>query len=61
MHQTLTNVVIPTFDIKNLQPTVFSSYRSNNATYTNEVAKLLSEERRLRQETLNDGLASSSH
>ncbi|XP_021829243.1 patatin-like protein 2 [Prunus avium] len=27
MHQTLTNVVIPTFDIKNLQPTVFSSFR----------------------------------
>ncbi|XP_035541886.1 patatin-like protein 2 [Juglans regia] len=26
MHQTLTNVVIPTFDLKRLQPTVFSSY-----------------------------------
>ncbi|KAL6207818.1 hypothetical protein ACLB2K_018771 [Fragaria x ananassa] len=26
LHQTLTNVVIPTFDIKNLQPTVFSSF-----------------------------------
>ncbi|OWM70904.1 hypothetical protein CDL15_Pgr014577 [Punica granatum] len=26
LHQTLTNVVIPTFDIKNLQPTIFSSY-----------------------------------
>lgn len=26
LHQTLTNVVIPTFDIKLLQPTVFSSY-----------------------------------
>ncbi|KAF5445119.1 hypothetical protein F2P56_034193 [Juglans regia] len=27
MHQTLTNVVIPTFDLKRLQPTVFSSYQ----------------------------------
>ncbi|XP_021911991.1 patatin-like protein 2 [Carica papaya] len=26
LHQTLTNVVIPTFDIKNLQPIIFSSY-----------------------------------
>ncbi|XP_021911990.1 patatin-like protein 2 [Carica papaya] len=26
LHQTLTNVVIPTFDIKRLQPTIFSSY-----------------------------------
>lgn len=26
LHQTLTNVVIPTFDIKNLQPTIFSSF-----------------------------------
>ncbi|KFK32501.1 hypothetical protein AALP_AA6G250900, partial [Arabis alpina] len=26
LHQTLTNVVIPTFDIKHLQPTIFSSY-----------------------------------
>ncbi|XP_010269035.1 PREDICTED: patatin-like protein 2 [Nelumbo nucifera] len=26
LHQTLTNVVVPTFDIKNLQPTIFSSY-----------------------------------
>ncbi|KAL3732813.1 hypothetical protein ACJRO7_022352 [Eucalyptus globulus] len=26
LHQTLTNVVIPTFDIKSLQPTIFSSY-----------------------------------
>lgn len=26
LHETLTNVVIPTFDIKNLQPTVFSTY-----------------------------------
>ncbi|EOA18418.1 hypothetical protein CARUB_v10006962mg [Capsella rubella] len=28
LHQTLTNVVIPTFDIKKLQPTVFSSYQA---------------------------------
>ncbi|XVE94853.1 hypothetical protein REPUB_Repub02eG0045400 [Reevesia pubescens] len=27
LHQTLTNVVIPTFDIKLLQPTIFSSYQ----------------------------------
>ncbi|KAK9109152.1 hypothetical protein Sjap_017212 [Stephania japonica] len=27
LHQTLTNVVIPTFDIKQLQPIVFSSYK----------------------------------
>ncbi|XP_021897612.1 patatin-like protein 1 [Carica papaya] len=27
LHQTLTNVVIPTFDIKELQPTLFSSYQ----------------------------------
>lgn len=26
LHETLTNVVIPTFDIKRLQPTIFSSY-----------------------------------
>ncbi|XP_077213501.1 patatin-like protein 2 [Tasmannia lanceolata] len=26
LHQTLTNVVIPTFDIKQLQPTIFSTY-----------------------------------
>ncbi|GMN35269.1 hypothetical protein TIFTF001_042198, partial [Ficus carica] len=26
LHQTLTNVVIPTYDIKNQQPTIFSSY-----------------------------------
>ncbi|GMN40059.1 hypothetical protein TIFTF001_009280 [Ficus carica] len=26
LHDTLTNVVIPTFDIKSLQPTIFSSY-----------------------------------
>ncbi|KAL5821646.1 hypothetical protein ACOSQ3_023528 [Xanthoceras sorbifolium] len=27
LHQTVTNVVIPTFDIKKLQPTLFSSYQ----------------------------------
>ncbi|KAJ9674468.1 hypothetical protein PVL29_023801 [Vitis rotundifolia] len=27
LHQTLTNVVIPTFDIKCLQPTIFSTYQ----------------------------------
>lgn len=27
LHQTLTNVVIPTFDIKILQPVIFSSYK----------------------------------
>ena len=26
LHETLTNVVIPTFDIKSLQPTIFSCY-----------------------------------
>ncbi|CAD5176680.1 unnamed protein product [Musa acuminata subsp. malaccensis] len=30
LHQTLTNVVIPTFDIKRLQPTIFSSYKVKN-------------------------------
>ncbi|KAL0726213.1 hypothetical protein Bca4012_022306 [Brassica carinata] len=28
LHQTLTNVVIPTFDMKKLQPTIFSSYQA---------------------------------
>lgn len=28
LHQTLTNVVIPTFDIKRLQPTIFSTYEA---------------------------------
>ncbi|KAK7351661.1 hypothetical protein VNO77_11260 [Canavalia gladiata] len=27
LHETLTNIVIPTFDIKTLQPTIFSSYK----------------------------------
>ncbi|KAL7159531.1 hypothetical protein ABFS83_01G033700 [Erythranthe nasuta] len=31
--QTLTNVVIPTFDIKNLHPTIFSSYEVKNMAY----------------------------
>ncbi|XP_059636693.1 patatin-like protein 2 [Cornus florida] len=30
LHQTLTNVVIPTFDIKRLQPTIFSTYEVQN-------------------------------
>nr|XP_010320346.1 patatin-like protein 2 [Solanum lycopersicum] len=28
LHETLTNVVIPTFDIKNLQPTIFSTFEA---------------------------------
>ncbi|XP_020586687.1 patatin-like protein 2 isoform X2 [Phalaenopsis equestris] len=31
LHQTLTNVVIPTFDIKLLQPIIFSSFQGNSA------------------------------
>uniref|UniRef100_A0A1D1Z4R0 Patatin n=1 Tax=Anthurium amnicola TaxID=1678845 RepID=A0A1D1Z4R0_9ARAE len=30
LHQTLTNVVIPTFDIKHLQPKIFSTYEFKN-------------------------------
>ncbi|XP_076914650.1 patatin-like protein 2 [Bidens hawaiensis] len=30
LHETLTNVVIPTFDIKYLQPTIFSNYQLNS-------------------------------
>ncbi|CAK9166468.1 unnamed protein product [Ilex paraguariensis] len=30
LHQTLTSVVIPAFDIQNLQPTIFSSYELKN-------------------------------
>ncbi|KAG1342263.1 Patatin [Cocos nucifera] len=30
LHQTLTNVVIPAFDIKRLQPTIFSTYEVKN-------------------------------
>ncbi|KAK3004126.1 hypothetical protein RJ639_020117 [Escallonia herrerae] len=34
LSQTLTNVVIPTFDVKKLQPTIFSSYRvKDNPSY----------------------------
>ncbi|XVF22860.1 hypothetical protein REPUB_Repub12eG0207600 [Reevesia pubescens] len=33
LHQTLTNVVIPTFDIKKLQPTVFSNYQVKEKPY----------------------------
>ncbi|KAK9269234.1 hypothetical protein L1049_001004 [Liquidambar formosana] len=32
LHQTLTNVVIPTFDIKLLHPTIFSSYEAKNSS-----------------------------
>ncbi|KAL3505169.1 hypothetical protein ACH5RR_035010 [Cinchona calisaya] len=28
LHETVTNIVVPTFDIKNLQPTVFSTYEA---------------------------------
>ncbi|PON46860.1 Patatin-related protein [Parasponia andersonii] len=31
LHDTITNVVIPTFDIKRLQPTIFSSYEIKNS------------------------------
>ncbi|KAK3133550.1 hypothetical protein QOZ80_6AG0537940 [Eleusine coracana subsp. coracana] len=34
LHQTLTNVVIPTFDIKRLQPIIFSSYEVKNNKYS---------------------------
>ncbi|KAL3505175.1 hypothetical protein ACH5RR_035016 [Cinchona calisaya] len=27
LHETVTNIVIPTFDIKNLQPTIFTTYK----------------------------------
>ncbi|XXG61025.1 hypothetical protein AAC387_Pa04g2785 [Persea americana] len=33
LHETLTNVVIPTFDIKRLQPTIFSSYEVKSKPY----------------------------
>ncbi|XP_028065861.1 patatin-like protein 2 isoform X1 [Camellia sinensis] len=35
LHQTLTNVVIPTFDIKHLQPTIFSTYEVQKSPYLN--------------------------
>ncbi|XP_027902734.1 patatin-like protein 2 [Vigna unguiculata] len=33
LHETLTNIVIPTFDIKSLQPTIFSSYQIKMSPY----------------------------
>ncbi|PSR99750.1 Patatin-like protein [Actinidia chinensis var. chinensis] len=33
LHQTLTNVAIPTFDIKHLQPTIFSTYEVKKSPY----------------------------
>ncbi|XP_047172212.1 patatin-like protein 2 [Vigna umbellata] len=35
LDQTLTNVVIPTFDIKRLQPTIFSSFQLKKRPYLN--------------------------
>ncbi|KAG6626616.1 hypothetical protein CIPAW_15G062900 [Carya illinoinensis] len=35
LDDTLTNVVIPTFDIKHLQPTIFSSYEAKNDSCLN--------------------------
>ncbi|KAF8035400.1 hypothetical protein BT93_C1433 [Corymbia citriodora subsp. variegata] len=35
LHQTLTNVIIPTFDIKQLQPTIFSSFEVKRKTKLN--------------------------
>ncbi|MFS7967264.1 putative galactolipase [Helianthus anomalus] len=35
LEHTLTNVVIPTFDIKNLQPTIFSSFEVKEKPYMN--------------------------
>lgn len=34
LHQTLTNIVIPTFDIKRLQPMIFSSYEVKNSPWS---------------------------
>lgn len=39
LHETLTNVVIPTFDIKKLQPTIFSSYEVHTYNFTNISSK----------------------
>lgn len=41
LHQTLTNIVIPTFDIKRLQPTIFSSFQVHLIllTYSHNVLK----------------------
>jgi len=33
LHETLTNIVIPTFDIKALQPIIFSSYQIKRSPY----------------------------
>ncbi|KAK7352394.1 hypothetical protein VNO80_17814 [Phaseolus coccineus] len=33
LHETLTNIVIPTFDIKSLQPIIFSSYQIKRSPY----------------------------
>ncbi|VVB08457.1 unnamed protein product [Arabis nemorensis] len=35
LHQTLTNIVIPTFDIKHLQPTIFTTYEVENRPLKN--------------------------
>lgn len=39
LHQTLTNVVIPTFDIKHLQPTIFSTYQVHLLTYAMKIKR----------------------
>lgn len=35
LHETLTNVVIPTFDIKNIQPTIFSTFEAKKHSIMN--------------------------
>ncbi|BFG18444.1 hypothetical protein CerSpe_047180 [Prunus speciosa] len=50
LRDTLTNVVIPTFDIKRLQPVIFSTIRefnlteggvaANNPVYIDQIAKI---------------------
>uniref|UniRef100_A0A0V0I1U4 Patatin n=1 Tax=Solanum chacoense TaxID=4108 RepID=A0A0V0I1U4_SOLCH len=35
LHETLTNVVIPTFDIKNIQPTIFSTFEAKKQSIMN--------------------------
>ncbi|KAJ0984740.1 hypothetical protein J5N97_003096 [Dioscorea zingiberensis] len=42
IHQTLTNIVIPAFDIKQLQPTIFSSYevKNNNSSMDAELSDI---------------------
>ncbi|XP_069153538.1 patatin-like protein 2 isoform X2 [Solanum lycopersicum] len=35
LHETLTNVVIPTFDIKNMQPTIFSTFEAKKNSIMN--------------------------